>query len=1093
MLRVAKKLLEGIAALVGIVALLAALALWRLHVSPVSSNMLTPYLEAGIERLIPGARVTVGHSLLTWDNESRSLAFYADALNISGAGGEPILDIPHLDARIRLFGILLGQFFPTVLNVEHPQLRLAHLKDGRLALPGIVPSGDLRQDSPKSLPQADEARDAIEATQGLVRHLAGALVPARATKKLNVMRAVLDVRDEEGRPIWSVAIPEISLARRGGELGGQAVVELTQGDSLSKLTLHYRYDSQKSRHGVSTRFDSITPALLAGGHPENLGFGEASMLALPLTGSIALEFDDSLDLVALESQIHGDKGSLDIPAFWDGARTVSSLDAHISFDRSSGGFSVAPLRLDFGGPSLEVTAKSETPALKGTGEVAFEANVTLRDWPMDQYASLWPKPIIPNARAWIANNLSGGAFERGEARFRGVIPLNKPEDMTLSEGQGTILASRARVAYIEGMPPVEDVSARADFDLKTMTVAISGGGIGAIRIVPFTLTMRDLDQSLQIIDIPLKVSGPARDILRLIDHPPLGYAKAVDLAPDKFLGRAEGIVKLRFPMLKALSVKDIDVLVDAKLDDVLAMDLFKGVSLSRGALALSLTGKGLILKGSAELNGVPIQIEAEQFFDPKGTAPRRKASLSARLTREHLRKLGIPMMAESAEGIQDIASESGSAKGGGFTSVFVQISEPREGPSRARGTLDMTKASFVFEPLNWRKLPKAPALLTFEAAVPEDGTIDIPFLELRGQEAQVKGKATLSPTGEVLAMEFYPFRLGRSDAALNYSRGGNGAEERVEITGRAFDISGLKGGKEPGHSSPSAREYRLKLDTLLTSDVGFVSNAEGRATRDREGWTAISFHGMADGGSPLDIELTPQDDGSRRLRIVSDNFGRALKGLGFTDTVKDGSLEIKGASVAGNSRAIEGTIKIGSFVVKDLPFLMLLLNATSPFGLTGLLTDSASFDRLDGKFRWEGDTIELRHVHAAGTSTGMNIDGKIDLNTGEARLRGTIVPFGTVNRLIGSVPLLGDIITGGEDGGVLAVSYTLRGPLEDPEISVNPVSLLAPGFLRNLFFGGDDEEADNKQNSKIEPWKDEKNNNAPTPHNLTRGERKETR
>ena len=36
-------------------------------------------------------------------------------------------------------------------------------------------------------------------------------------------------------------------------------------------------------------------------------------------------------------------------------------------------------------------------------------------------------------------------------------------------------------------------------------------------------------------------------------------------------------------------------------------------------------------------------------------------------------------------------------------------------------------------------------------------------------------------------------------------------------------------------------------------------------------------------------------------------------------------------------------------------------------------------------------------------------------------------------------------------GGVFAASYTLRGRLEDPDVSINPLAALTPGFLRGLF------------------------------------------
>ena len=54
--------------------------------------------------------------------------------------------------------------------------------------------------------------------------------------------------------------------------------------------------------------------------------------------------------------------------------------------------------------------------------------------------------------------------------------------------------------------------------------------------------------------------------------------------------------------------------------------------------------------------------------------------------------------------------------------------------------------------------------------------------------------------------------------------------------------------------------------------------------------------------------------------------------------------------------------------------------------------------------------------------------------------------------ILGSIPLIGDILTGGEGGGLFAFTYTIRGSFADPSVSVNPLSVLAPGFLRRLFF-----------------------------------------
>jgi hypothetical protein len=47
--------------------------------------------------------------------------------------------------------------------------------------------------------------------------------------------------------------------------------------------------------------------------------------------------------------------------------------------------------------------------------------------------------------------------------------------------------------------------------------------------------------------------------------------------------------------------------------------------------------------------------------------------------------------------------------------------------------------------------------------------------------------------------------------------------------------------------------------------------------------------------------------------------------------------------------------------------------------------------------------------------------------------------------------VLGNLLLGGEGQGLFAANFSLTGGFDDPKVSVNPLSALAPGFLRNLF------------------------------------------
>jgi hypothetical protein len=61
------------------------------------------------------------------------------------------------------------------------------------------------------------------------------------------------------------------------------------------------------------------------------------------------------------------------------------------------------------------------------------------------------------------------------------------------------------------------------------------------------------------------------------------------------------------------------------------------------------------------------------------------------------------------------------------------------------------------------------------------------------------------------------------------------------------------------------------------------------------------------------------------------------------------------------------------------------------------------------------------------------------------------VPFYAVNSAFGRLPVLGQVLTGGEKGGgVFTAGYRVEGPLQNPAISVRPVGILFPGFMRWL-------------------------------------------
>ncbi|MFY9288764.1 MAG: AsmA-like C-terminal domain-containing protein, partial [Alphaproteobacteria bacterium] len=629
-------------------------------------------------------------------------------------------------------------------------------------------------------------------------------------------------------------------------------------------------------------------------------------------------------------------------------------------------------------------------------------------------------------------------------------------NIVISEANGKLAAVQGQVQYLEGMPRVQNVNADATFDLQKMSVLVSSGHIGDLRLVPFTLLMTDLDTNLQMIEIPLKVEGPITDVLKLIDEPPLGYANAVGLSPSDVTGRARATLNLKFPLLKTLLVKDIEIKGQADLIDLASSKLLKGIDITQGNLSLDLNKESFAIKGPASLNKVPFKILWEQNFSTDQGKPLRHAEVEGMIAGDQWNLLGI----EALNGTR------------GSVAAFIELTQPNKEKTFLTGKFDMTSAEVHVDQLSWKKPSAVPATFKFAAEMEEGRDTKITSLDLIGGDAKIKGDALLSADNQLRALNLNPLMIGRTNAVIKFWQEKDEPHTaHYEIEGQSVDVSGIKSGGDAvaGNSSgkvaPAAqppKRYKIKLAKLFTSETGYIADLQGHAARDDKGWNEIQLQGMAQGAHKLNVDLA-QRSGSRFLAITCDNFGKALHGLGFTDAVNDGKLDIRGQSSPDNPYAIQGRMKIGRFDVTNLPILALLLNATSPFGIVGLLTDTISFESARGRFKWDGDVLEFIDARVSGQSLGLNIEGKVNTETNTANLSGTVVPFSMVNRFLSAIPLIGDMLTGGDGGGVLAVAYTIKGDLSQPDVSVNPVSLLTPGFLRNLFFGGIDEEEEPTQ------------------------------
>ena len=141
-------------------------------------------------------------------------------------------------------------------------------------------------------------------------------------------------------------------------------------------------------------------------------------------------------------------------------------------------------------------------------------------------------------------------------------------------------------------------------------------------------------------------------------------------------------------------------------------------------------------------------------------------------------------------------------------------------------------------------------------------------------------------------------------------------------------------------------------------------------------------------------------------------------------------------------------LKIYDFSLKELPALTKLLTLASLQGIADLLSgEGIRFDEFEMNFQNQDNLMTIDEIYAIGPAISILMDGYVEKNK-LVSLRGTLVPATTINKAIGTIPILGKILVGKQTGeGVFGVSFKIKGPPKDLETSVNPIKTLTPRFI----------------------------------------------
>jgi hypothetical protein len=110
-----------------------------------------------------------------------------------------------------------------------------------------------------------------------------------------------------------------------------------------------------------------------------------------------------------------------------------------------------------------------------------------------------------------------------------------------------------------------------------------------------------------------------------------------------------------------------------------------------------------------------------------------------------------------------------------------------------------------------------------------------------------------------------------------------------------------------------------------------------------------------------------------------------------------------------------------------------------------------AFNQLRAPFAVGAGKFRLKDAYMNGPMLGATMRGTVDFKAQTVDLGGTYVPLYGLNSALGAIPILGRVLVGRQGEGVVGITFAIKGKLDEPQVLVNPMSVMTPGIFRQIF------------------------------------------
>lgn len=195
--------------------------------------------------------------------------------------------------------------------------------------------------------------------------------------------------------------------------------------------------------------------------------------------------------------------------------------------------------------------------------------------------------------------------------------------------------------------------------------------------------------------------------------------------------------------------------------------------------------------------------------------------------------------------------------------------------------------------------------------------------------------------------------------------------------------------------------------------------------------------------------IAAQPKGRYGLSLKADDAGMLLSIMGLYNGIQGGTLDLR--ATYGNGPT-SGILRLYDARLVHAPGFVKILQAATLYGVAEALSGPGlMLNHTTIPFTLNKDTLSLYGADTYSEALGFTASGTVNISNDTCDLDTTIIPAYALNSFLGRIPLIGHLFTAEKGGGLFAMRAHVQGKIHDPEVSVNPLSVFIPGFLRGIF------------------------------------------